>query len=78
MSNSRPRITSLTTRGSGRYDQQVRRIRAKYRLRSDQLVAAVASQVASIRVEGVGAGLKALLRLPNWVDWSPVSRPPAR
>lgn len=53
---------------SGRYDRQVRRIRAEYRRRRDQLVAAVRSQVPSIRIEGVEAGLKALLRLPAGVD----------
>ena len=57
---------------SGRYDRQVRRIRAEYRRRRDQLVAAVESQVPSIQVEGVGAGLKALLRLPKGVNESEV------
>jgi GntR family transcriptional regulator/MocR family aminotransferase len=53
---------------SGRYDHQVRRIRSEYRRRRDDLVAAVGSQVPSIRVEGVDAGLKALLRLPAGSD----------
>ncbi|HEX7131592.1 MAG TPA: PLP-dependent aminotransferase family protein [Iamia sp.] len=53
---------------SGRYDRQVRRIRSEYRRRRDQLVTAVGREVPSIRVEGVDAGLKALLRLPAGVD----------
>lgn len=53
---------------SGRYDRQVRRVRAEYRRRRDDFVAAVAREVPSIRIEGVAAGLKALLRLPPGID----------
>jgi len=59
---------------SGRYDHQVRRIRSEYRRRRDQLVTAVGRQVPSIRVEGVDAGLKALLRLPAGLDETDVVR----
>lgn len=59
-------LTELFT--SGRYDAQVRRIRADYRSRRDDLVAAVAARVPAVRVEGLAAGLKALLRLPAGTD----------
>jgi GntR family transcriptional regulator/MocR family aminotransferase len=59
-------LTELFT--SGRYDAQVRRIRADYRTRRDDLVAAVAARVPTVRVEGLAAGLKALLRLPAGTD----------
>lgn len=53
---------------SGRYDRQVRRIRAEYQRRRDQLIAATRERVPAVRVEGVAAGLKALLRLPPGTD----------
>jgi GntR family transcriptional regulator/MocR family aminotransferase len=53
---------------TGRYDAQVRRIRADYRRRRDDLIAAVAARVPAVRVEGLSAGLKALLRLPPGTD----------
>lgn len=55
----------LTT---GRYDAQVRRIRADYRRRRDALVDALRDGVPAVRVEGLSAGLKALLRLPAGAD----------
>jgi GntR family transcriptional regulator / MocR family aminotransferase len=53
---------------SGRYDAQVRRVRSEYRRRRDDLVAALADRAPGVRVEGVAAGLKALVRLPAGVD----------
>ncbi|WP_375390147.1 aminotransferase class I/II-fold pyridoxal phosphate-dependent enzyme, partial [uncultured Amnibacterium sp.] len=51
---------------SGGYDAHVRRMRTVYRRRRDRLLAALAS--APVRVEGVAAGLHALVRLPAGVD----------
>jgi GntR family transcriptional regulator / MocR family aminotransferase len=53
---------------SGRYDRQVRRARDEYHRRRDLLVAAIERHAPTIRVEGVDAGLKALLRLPPGSD----------
>jgi GntR family transcriptional regulator/MocR family aminotransferase len=53
---------------SGRYDRQVRRIRGEYHRRRDMLVTAIEQQVPAVSVEGVDAGLKALLRLPPGTD----------
>jgi GntR family transcriptional regulator/MocR family aminotransferase len=53
---------------SGRYDRQVRRIRGEYHRRRDMLVTAIEQQVPTVSVEGVDAGLKALLRLPPGSD----------
>ncbi len=53
---------------SGAYDRHLRRVRTEYRRRRDALVTALAEGVPSVRVEGVAAGLKALLRLPPGLD----------
>jgi GntR family transcriptional regulator / MocR family aminotransferase len=53
---------------SGRYDRQVRRIRGEYHRRRDMLVTAIEQRAPMVRVEGVNAGLKALLRLPPGSD----------
>jgi GntR family transcriptional regulator/MocR family aminotransferase len=53
---------------SGRYDQQVRRVRRVYRERRDQLVSALRRRTPDVAVEGIDAGLKALLRLPRHLD----------
>jgi len=53
---------------SGRYDRQVRRIRGEYHRRRDMLVTAVERHIPMVSVEGVDAGLKALLRLPPGSD----------
>jgi GntR family transcriptional regulator/MocR family aminotransferase len=53
---------------SGRYDRHLRTLLATYRRRRDLLVAALAERVPAARVEGVAAGLKALVRLPAGVD----------
>jgi GntR family transcriptional regulator/MocR family aminotransferase len=49
---------------SGRYDRHVRSMRAAYRRRRDDLVAALDGVASGVRVEGVAAGLNALVRLP--------------
>jgi GntR family transcriptional regulator/MocR family aminotransferase len=53
---------------SGRYDRQIRRVRGEYQRRRDQLVRTIGDRVPTIRIEGVDAGLKALLRLPEGID----------
>jgi GntR family transcriptional regulator / MocR family aminotransferase len=53
---------------SGAYDRHLRRVRGEYRRRRDTLVAALAATLPEVRVEGVSAGLKALLRLPPGHD----------
>lgn len=53
---------------SGRYDQQVRRVRRAYRERRDHLVSALRRRTPEVAVEGIDAGLKALLRLPHHLD----------
>ncbi|MET0324082.1 MAG: PLP-dependent aminotransferase family protein [Ilumatobacteraceae bacterium] len=53
---------------SGRYDRHVRTLLTAYRRRRDLLVATLAERVPAVRVEGVAAGLKALIRLPRGVD----------
>jgi GntR family transcriptional regulator/MocR family aminotransferase len=49
---------------SGELDRHVRRMRASYRRRRDQLVAAVHEHLPGARVGGVAAGLHALVTLP--------------
>lgn len=53
---------------SGRYDRHVRAIRSAYRRRRDELVAVLARRAPAVRVDGVAAGLAALLRLPGDAD----------
>ena len=53
---------------SGRYDRQVRRIRDEYHRRRNMLVTAIGQHAPMVVVEGVNAGLKALLRLPAGSD----------
>ena len=53
---------------SGRHDRHVRTLLTAYRRRRDLLVAALAERVPAVRVEGVAAGLKALIRLPADID----------
>ena len=57
---------------SGRYDRHLRTLLTTYRRRRDLLVTALGERVPAVRVEGVAAGLKALVRLPADVDESGV------
>jgi GntR family transcriptional regulator / MocR family aminotransferase len=50
--------------GSGAYERHVRRMRARYRLRRDRLVAMLADRAPSITPVGISAGLRVLLELP--------------
>ncbi|MFK4104842.1 PLP-dependent aminotransferase family protein [Streptomyces sp. NPDC019531] len=58
--------------GSGSYDRHVRRMRQRYRSRRDRLVAALAEHAPHIGVDGVAAGLHAVLRLPPGTERSAV------
>ncbi|MEU1601511.1 PLP-dependent aminotransferase family protein [Streptomyces sp. NPDC005708] len=49
---------------SGGYDRHVRRMRARYRRRRDQLVTAAVQHAPHVRVSGIAAGLHAVLELP--------------
>jgi len=53
---------------TGEHDRHVRRVRAVYRARRDRLSAALAAHLPGLAVEGVTAGLHALLRLPPGSD----------
>jgi GntR family transcriptional regulator / MocR family aminotransferase len=53
---------------SGAYDRHVRRARIAYRRRRDVLVGALAEHVPEARVEGIVAGLHAVVGLPPWLD----------
>jgi GntR family transcriptional regulator/MocR family aminotransferase len=50
--------------GSGVYERHVRRMRARYRLRRDRLVATLAERAPAITPVGISAGLRVLLELP--------------
>jgi GntR family transcriptional regulator / MocR family aminotransferase len=52
----------------GELDRHLRRTRKRYRARRDALVATVAAQLPGASVEGVAAGLHAVVRLPNGTD----------
>jgi GntR family transcriptional regulator/MocR family aminotransferase len=49
---------------SGAFDRHLRRARAAYRRRRDEFVALLAARAPRVRVEGVAAGLHALVRWP--------------
>ncbi len=64
-------LTQLTLAdliSSGELDRHLRRMRRRYRSRRDALVAAIASALPGARVEGIAAGLHALIRLPAGAD----------
>jgi GntR family transcriptional regulator/MocR family aminotransferase len=64
-------LTQLTLAGlisSGELDRHLRRMRRRYRARRDALVAAIASALPGAHVEGIAAGLHALVRLPPGAD----------
>jgi GntR family transcriptional regulator/MocR family aminotransferase len=52
----------------GDYHRQIRKARAVYRARRDQLVAVLAERFPELTVSGVSAGLHVLLNLPTRVD----------
>ena len=49
---------------SGELDRHLRRTRRRYRARRDTLVAAIAAELPGATVEGIAAGLHAVVRLP--------------
>lgn len=59
---------------SGELDRHLRRTRRSYRARRDALVAAVARELPGARVEGIAAGLHAVVRLPPGVAEEPAVR----
>jgi GntR family transcriptional regulator/MocR family aminotransferase len=54
----------------GELDRHLRRTRRRYRARRDALVAAVAASLPGSSVEGIAAGLHAVVRLPVGADES--------
>ena len=52
----------------GELDRHLRRTRRRYRARRDALVAAVAAELPEWRMEGIAAGLQAVVRLPEGAD----------
>jgi GntR family transcriptional regulator/MocR family aminotransferase len=59
-------LADLVARGE--LDRHLRRTRRRYRARRDALVAAVASELPAGAVEGIAAGLHAVVRLPAGCD----------
>lgn len=53
---------------SGRYDQQLRMLRQRYRSRRDVLVAALHRRLPDLQISGLNAGLHLVLNLPEGVD----------
>jgi GntR family transcriptional regulator / MocR family aminotransferase len=53
---------------TGEYDRHVRRVRSRYRVRRDRLIAALTAQLPELPVEGIAAGVHLLLRLPDETD----------
>ncbi|HUG85362.1 MAG TPA: PLP-dependent aminotransferase family protein [Euzebya sp.] len=53
---------------SGAYDRHLRTVRRRYRERRDALVGALADAGLDARLEGVAAGMQAVLRLADGVD----------
>lgn len=52
----------------GELDRHLRRLRRRYRRQRDALLGALARELPDVAVEGVAAGLHAVLRLPDGVD----------
>ena len=66
-----PVLTQLTLAdliARGELDRHLRRTRRRYRDRRDALVAAVTRELPGARIEGIAAGLHALVRLPAGCD----------
>jgi len=53
---------------NGVYERHVRKMRISYRDRRDRLVAVLAERAPAVRVEGLAAGLHAVIRLPGGVS----------
>ena len=53
---------------SGRYDQQLRMLRQRYRARRDALVTALHRHLPDLEISGLNAGLHLVLRLPDVLD----------
>jgi GntR family transcriptional regulator/MocR family aminotransferase len=51
--------------GNGGYERHVRRMRVAYRQRRDQLVSVLAHRAPAVSVDGLAAGLHAIVRLPR-------------
>jgi GntR family transcriptional regulator / MocR family aminotransferase len=49
---------------TGEYDRHLRRMRQRYRIRRDTLIAALAEELPDAVVDGISAGLHATVRLP--------------
>jgi GntR family transcriptional regulator / MocR family aminotransferase len=50
---------------TGEYDRHLRRMRLRYRIRRDMLLAALAEELPEAVVDGISAGLHAAVRLPS-------------
>jgi GntR family transcriptional regulator/MocR family aminotransferase len=61
-------LTFAALVASGELDRHLRRTRRRYRARRDALVAAVAASLPGATVEGIAAGLHAVVRLPDGCD----------
>ncbi len=59
---------------SAAYDSHLRRARRANRRRRDALVGALAEQLPGARLEGLAAGLHAIVRLPSTVDVAALER----
>jgi GntR family transcriptional regulator/MocR family aminotransferase len=64
LSSSLDQLTLAEFISCGAYDRQVRRARALYRRRRDQLVTRLRQQVPRVRISGIAAGLHILVDLP--------------
>jgi GntR family transcriptional regulator/MocR family aminotransferase len=67
----RPLLDQLTLAdlvAGGELDRHLRRTRRRYRARRDALVGAVEAELAGGAVEGIAAGLHAVVRLPSGCD----------
>jgi GntR family transcriptional regulator/MocR family aminotransferase len=62
----------------GELDRHLRRTRRRYRARRDALVAAVAAELPGAQIEGIAAGLHAVVRLPEGADEAATVRAAAR
>jgi GntR family transcriptional regulator/MocR family aminotransferase len=69
-------LADLIARGD--LDRHLRRTRRRYRGRRDALVAAVAAELDGARVEGIAAGLHAVVRLPAGADEAATVRAAAK
>lgn len=59
---------------TGEYDRHLRRMRQRYRIRRDALLAALAVELPEAKVAGISAGLHATVRLPPDYDEDAIRR----